>query len=124
MYCPKCFNHSLSLKSRGVIHLIINERQMDAGRFLFNLEDQTGEQFIESLETKINEFFAWYSNFQNKSDIEIVQILTEDMICENKCNIPLGTKFSVIDIIITKKKVLGILKKLGEKYKMTISLQE
>ena len=124
MYCPKCFNDSLSLKPRGVIHLIINGKQMDAGRFLFNLEENDKEQLVEDLKKKINEFFAWYSNFQNKSDIEVVQILTEDMLCEHHCAIPLSTKYSIVDIIIPKKTVLKILKEIGEKYGMVISLEE
>lgn len=123
MYCPKCLNSSLYLCDHGVINLIINKKQMDAGRFLYNLNDQSKDELVEELSQKIEEFFKWYSNFKNKEDIEVVQLVTTDVFCENKCSIGLSSKVSVIDLLIPKSVLLEVLEELGKKYNMNIKIE-
>ena len=120
MYCPKCFNNSLHINSRGVMQIIINDRQMDAGRFLYDLENE--RQFKFDLQSKLEEFFKWYSGFQNAEEISKIEICTSDVSCDYKCAIPLITKFSVIDSVIPKKDLMNSLSNLGQKYKLDIKL--
>ena len=124
MYCPKCLNDSLALSTNGVVNVVINGKQMDAGRFLFNLKANKKEQVIKDLEAKLEEFFKWYSGFQNKEPITRLSLTSPDFVCGQGCRIPLNTQFSVIDIIIPRKEVIKKLTELGEKYHLDIQLEE
>ncbi|EQC48736.1 hypothetical protein [Bacteriovorax sp. DB6_IX] len=121
MYCPKCMNNSLHVNSRGVMHIIVNGKQMDAGRFLYHLDDSE-VQFYNDLSAKLEEFFKWYSGFQNVESITKVEIATSDVSCDNKCRLPLNNKFSVVDNVIPVKKLKEILENLGTKYKLSIEI--
>ena len=72
----------------------------------------------------MEEFFKWYSNFQNKDPIKEVQIVSSDFNCEEKCKLDLGLKFSILDILIPYDEVEKILTDLGKKYKMQIKIHE
>lgn len=122
MYCPKCLNNSLYLNSRGVIHIIVNGKQMDAGRFLYNF-DKDKQSFIKDLTAKLEEFFRWYSGFNNVETITNVEICSSDVSCENKCSIPINNRFSVVEFAISAKEVKAILEKLGQKYGLEIELK-
>ena len=93
---------------------------MDAGRFLYNLEDEPKEELIKSLEAKIEEFFKWYYSFTNKEAIETIELLSNDIACDNSCALELSTMFSITDVLIPSKTILGILKKMGDKYNIEI----
>ena len=123
MYCPKCMNNSLHINSRGVMHIVINGKQMDAGRFLYDTKDKN--QFYQDLSNKFEEFFKWYANFQNVEPISKVQICTSDVSCDSKCRIPISHKANVIldSDIIPKTVMKKILDELGHKYNMTIELE-
>lgn len=121
MYCPKCFNNSLHINSRGVMHIIINGKQMDAGRFLFNFEKDKST-FIKDLKVKLEEFFKWYSGFQNIEAITKMEICTNDVSCDSKCSISLNNKFSVVNEAISQKELNIILAKYSEIYGLEIEL--
>lgn len=125
MYCPKCFNDSLRICSKGVINIVINGKQMDAGRILFNLENEEKlRQFKPSLKTKIKEFFNWYSNFQNKDPVTVISIDTSDMQCEEGCVIAAKNRFSIIDVLITKSELIELLQNEGQRHNIEIKLAE
>ncbi|MBH47667.1 MAG: hypothetical protein CME71_05815 [Halobacteriovorax sp.] len=125
MYCPKCLNNTLSISSKGVINITINGKQMDAGRFLFNLESQEKKQQLKpALKAKLQEFFKWYSGFQNKAPITFVSIDTSDMRCEEGCGISAKSRFSVIDVLIPKAELLELLAVEAKCYGIEIQLQE
>lgn len=124
MYCPMCLNDTLSMRDRGVIHLIVNGKQMDTGRFLYNILKESPEELNENFEKKLEEFFRWYSNFQNKDPIQYIHICSSDFRCEKGCGIHLGNKYSVVDVLIPREVVLEKLEILGEKYDMIIELEE
>ncbi len=123
MYCPKCLNNTLFLASHGVVNIIINDKQMDTGRFLYNTDRESREEIIENLTSKVIDFFKWYSTFRNQDPIKVVQICSSDFLCEDKCAIDLRIKFSVIDILIPKSTINNILHELSQKYNMKIELQ-
>ncbi len=125
MYCPQCFNDSLRICSKGVIYIAINGKQMDAGRFLFNLESEEKlNQLKPSLTVKLQEFFAWYSNFKNKAPITFVAIDTSDMQCEEGCVIGAKNRFSIIDVLISRQELLELLEAEAKRYGIEIKIQE
>ena len=119
-YCPTCFNNTLHLQPKGVVHVFINGKKMDAGRFLFNLEDRDKRFVINDLEKKIEEFFSWYGNFKNKEAIKKIELISSDMFCESGCSFPVGQKFSMIDILVPREVIAKIAKKMGEKYSLEV----
>ncbi len=122
MYCPKCLNNTLAINSRGVVHLMINGKKMDSGRFLFNFGEMTNNELIEAFTEKIESFFKWYSNFQNQEPIALVELYTSDLSCEDGCPIPIEHYVSVIDLLIKKETLNKILNSAADKYSMTIEL--
>ena len=122
MYCPNCFNNTLHIKSRGVMNIVINSKQMDAGRFLYNFNDDK-EVFLKDLSTKLEEFFKWYSGFDNSEPITKIEITTADVGCESGCRLSPGGKFSVFDSnVLSVSDIAPILKKLGVKYQLEIEI--
>lgn len=124
MYCPKCMNPSLQLSSSGVVNVVINKKQMDAGRFLFNLNSHRKEQIIKDFENKLEEFFNWYASFQNPEPITQVSLTSGDFACENGCRLDINSKFSIVDVLIPKKIILNKLNALGEKHRLQIRLDD
>lgn len=123
MYCPKCLNNTLKLSSRGVVNLVINGKQMDAGRFLYNTQSMDKRELLSELTHKIEEFFKWYSGFRNRSAIEVVELITSDVQCDEGCTLPLNQRISIVDLLISTKDLREILNAMGEKYNMTIELK-
>lgn len=122
MHCPKCFNDSLRMATRGVVHIIVNGMQMDTGRFLYNLGKESQEEVNENFKDKLEEFFKWYSNFQNKDPIKVIELLSSDFSCDEKCRLDLGMRFSVLGILLPYEDVDQMIQDLGKKYRMTIQL--
>lgn len=123
MYCPICFNDSLAISQSGVVHIIINGKQMDTGRFLFNLDNRP-EDMKRDFNAKLEEFFKWYGGFENKEPITNVFICSSDFRCDAGCKIPLSNKFSVVDQILNREEVMKKLNEMAEKYNLKIELQE
>lgn len=123
MYCPVCFNETLKLKGSGVVQLIVNGKQMDAGRFLYSLNSEKHE-ISSQFRKKMEEFFKWYSNFKNQDPIQKVQLLTGDISCDSGCRLPLNIKVSVAGILVSSAEMKKTLDQLGQKYRMTIELIE
>ena len=122
MYCPKCLNSSLCLKDKGVVQVIVNKKQMDSGRFLYNFIDESKEEILASLESKVEEYFKWYSSFSNKEDIQSIELVSNDINCENGCSIGINKMFSVINLLISSKSLHLTLQKLGKKYSIDINI--
>ena len=122
MYCPSCFGNSLEISSSGVIHLAINGKRMDTGRFLFNKNKESLENIQEKLLTKIDEFFSWYSDFQNRDPISHLQVYTSDFDCSAGCKIPMTTKIGVTKILFDPSTIEKKIEDLGKKYGLAIKL--
>ena len=123
MYCPKCLNNSLRLEAKGVVNIIINGKQMDAGRFLFDMGPGGEEKTIEDFKKKVDEFFKWYSNFQNKEPINYVELLSNHFKCEEGCFLSANDRFSILDIILPIDLVKTTLTEAGKKYGMDVQLK-
>lgn len=124
MYCPKCLEDGLFLKSRGVVELVINGKQMDAGRFLFNRDTSKKEEIYSDFKKKLEEFFSWYSQFKNPEPIQVVELSTADFKCEG-CGFSPSFKhrFPIADVLIPQAFVVKCLKEQAEKYKLDIKLK-
>ena len=123
MYCPVCFNDSLTILNRGLIHVIINGKQLDTGRFLFNLERHNPEMLYQEFESQCDRFFKWYSSFQNVEPIYYVELLSCDFRCSSGCKIDLKNRFSIINHLIPEEIVLDILERMSSKHNMALELK-
>ncbi len=124
MYCPKCLNDTLRVSSRGVVHLVINGKQMDSGRFLFNFNDMSKEEFLQSFIEKMDTFFEWYSNFKNKEPISAVELFNNDTNCIDGCKVPMSHYISVIDLLVDKKTLHKLLQEHATKFDLVIDVSE
>jgi len=123
MYCPTCFNNSLHFDDKGVIDIIINRKQMDAGRIIYNLDPSERQKMLTEFAKKLDEFFKWYSNFQNKEPLCHVELVTSAVKCDSGCKIPTNLKTSVIDSIIPSSLIRDEFGRLGQKYNLEIELK-
>ena len=122
MYCPSCLNNTLYLKSRGVINIIVNGKQMDSGRFLYNFEKEKSV-FLADLKEKLEEFFKWYSNFTNTDPITRIEINTLDAACDNGCRTAPGIRYSVFESnLLSLNEIRPILDELGKKHGLEIEI--
>ncbi|MDC1174589.1 hypothetical protein OAT67_04320 [Bacteriovoracaceae bacterium] len=123
MHCPTCFNNSLHFDEKGVIEIIINKKQMDAGRIIYNLDPREKEKMFVEFKRKVEEFFKWYSTFQNKEPLCQVELVTASVKCDSGCKIPPNLKSSVIDSIISSSLVREEFEVLAKKYHLEIELK-
>lgn len=121
-YCPICLNDTLALNSRGKVDIYINGKKMDAGHFLFNTGKDTPDELLSNFSDKLEEFFQWYGNFQNKEPIKTVDIVSSDFTCEKKCRIDLTFKGSVIGILIPQGFLAKRLKELSQDYDIRLDV--
>lgn len=123
MYCPVCYGESLKLSSSGVVTLAINGKQMDTGRFLYNLAEDGTDVLLQRLQEKIDQFFKWYMTFQNRHPITEIQLTTTTGVCAKGCKIPAGNKYSVIGVVYKEKEIKKILEDLGKKYSIAVNVK-
>jgi hypothetical protein len=121
-YCPACLSDSLSINARGTVHVILNNKQMDAGRFLFNLGKDSKDDILDLLENKLSEFFKWYSNFHNKEAIKKVDLICADFNCDNKCKLDINFRASVVDVLFKASDLEEILERLSHKHDVPLDL--
>jgi hypothetical protein len=119
MYCPSCLNSTLSLNHKGVADLIINGKQLDNGKILFNALQMKETETL--LEKKISEFFKWHSKFQNIEVIENIEIVSNSFSCSNRCPLKASQKFSLIGLLFTEDLIWNLAKKIGQEIGLSIS---
>lgn len=95
---------------------------MDTGRYLFNLKTDSEEQIRESLLKKAEEFFKWYSNFQNRDPISRLSIHSSDFLCTKGCAIPVNSQISVIGVLYPEEDVSSMFYDLGVKYGLDVRI--
>jgi len=93
---------------------------MDAGRFLYNLDDNRYDEMVHDLKGKLEEFFKWYSNFKNRDPICKVELLTNDIKCSNNCPMLPNTRISVMELLVNPKTVKSMIEELGKKYDLKV----
>ena len=108
---------------RGTINIVINNKQRDTGRFLFNSDKESKEEMRQKLLKKCEEFFEWYSTFQNQDPISRLNITSSDFKCSSGCKAMPNFSLSAIGILFPEKDVQKIFQKLADKYLLQIELQ-
>ncbi len=123
MYCPECLNETLKIMDSGVVYLSANGKQMDAGKFLYNLRTDGDKELAKKLHEKAENFFKWYSTFNNKTDITEFLLTTTNIMCLKDCVLKNGTKVSVINEMFSQEHIEALLQELGKKYKIGIDVK-
>ncbi len=121
MYCPKCLNNTLFIKDSGVIEILINEKKMDSGRFLFSSSTSKTELYADA-QKKLEEFVKWLANFSNLEPLKKVKFITGDVKCESGC-VSAFSKLNVVGQILNTAQVNQILEDVSEKYSMDLVLE-
>ena len=123
MYCPVCFNDSMILNKKGIIHIVINKKQMDNGRFLYDISNGDEKDSKEKLKQKIEEFFKWYTKFLNKESIQYLELASSSFSCVKGCRLDASFRLSVVDVFISKKEIIDIVRELAPKYELNVEIK-
>jgi hypothetical protein len=111
------------MNSKGVVDITINGKKRDSGRFIFYTAASERPAMMADFETKCEEFFQWYSNFQNKDPVHRLELTTSDVKCENGCRFSAMDKFSAVDNIIDSKTIREVVDKYAQKYNIKVELK-
>jgi hypothetical protein len=112
------------MKAKGVVHIIINGKQMDTARFLYSLESDEKQDIYNSLEETLDRFLNWLADFNNQAPIKYVQFCSTDFACDNDCKTSMAEKFSVLGVLLEKKKIEQIMSKLGDRHMTRIEFEK
>ncbi len=122
MYCPKCFDDSLEIARSGVIQVSINGMQRDAGKIVYNLDKEKREDVEKNILKKVEEFFKWYSGFNNQEPIKSLQVFTNSFSCQNCCVLPATTQIDVVGHLISKSSLFSGAQVLATKYGIVMAI--
>lgn len=112
------------MESKGVIFFMVNGKIKDTNKFLFNLEKQSEEELWDAFEDTFDSFIKWYSTFKNREDLHKFSIYTNNYRCENACVFRADLKFSVLDILFSRKKLLEVINRICQDYGVACDLEE
>lgn len=124
MYCPVCFNDTLKITSSGVIKFSFNGKSKSTSQMYYNLSQDRDFEIIEKLQKVIDDYFSYYSNFQNKDTIISVEAYSSDFKCTNKCIIGINQRVNVIDLVFSKQELIDALNKSSKKYSINIDINK
>ena len=115
MYCPICFNDTLKLASSGVVKFTFDGKSMSTSQFYYNITQDTQSRLKAKIKAVIEEYFEYYSSFQNQSEIKRVTLSSIDFKCSNRCIIKVDNRVSVLGLLIEQSEVDKILKSEAKK---------
>lgn len=120
MYCPVCFNDTLKIASSGVVKMTFDGKSKSTSQFFFNLKEDSEEKTSEKLQKTIEDYFEYYSNFQNKVPIKEVDAFSIDFKCSNKCPMNMKNKLSVVNLVFHSQTLAMCLEAAAEKYQIEL----
>ena len=120
MYCPICFNDTLKIAYSGVVKMTFNGKSKSTSQFYFNLKEDSEIKTSEKLQATIEEYFEYYSNFQNKIPIKEIEAYSIDFKCSNKCAISMSNKMSVINLVFHAKTLSLALEAAAKKFEIAL----
>lgn len=123
MYCPICFNDTLKIASSGVVKVTFDGKSKSTSQFYYNLSQDSTQELLKKIEVVIDEYFSWYTTFQNKDPIKYVDMTSCDFLCSTGCRLNITHKLNIIGLIVTKKELLQLLKEQAEKYQLQLDLK-
>ncbi len=78
---------------------------------------------MAKLNERVEDFFKFYSEFNNKVPIKTIEVYASDFLCTANCKIDLvHTKVSVIGVLFSVHEIRSVLVELGEKFGIEIDL--
>ena len=89
---------------------------------MYNLEDQRVDQIQSTMREKLEEYFQWYSEFQNKKPLEKIDLVSDDFACENGCGGENLGKFSVVGVLFSEKYFKNLIEELASEYDIPLDL--
>lgn len=124
MYCPKCLNDTLKVASSGVVKLTFNGKSKSTSQFFYNLSQDTEQEILEKLENVLEDYFKYYSNFQNQSLIDSIEATSIDFKCSQGCILTVSHKVNVISLIFTMDNLKALATKQALKYNVPLKLKD
>lgn len=124
MYCPVCFNSTLMPASNGVIKVTFNGKAKNTSQFFYNTLQESPEDIYKKLKNVVEDYFRWYSEFQNKDAIKNVSLFSADFVCKNKCKLTNEHRVSVVGPFLDPDLVLTIIKDAGEKFLIKVEISQ
>jgi len=113
----------MKIKPNGVVKLAFNGKSKTSSLFTYNLQKETQEQLIAKLREKVVDFFAFYSNFANKTPLKTFEAFSADFSCTNNCKIDMiNTKVSVVGVIYTVIEVRNLLVEEGKRHGIEVEV--
>ncbi len=122
MYCPVCFNDTLKIASSGVVKFAFNGKSKSTSQFFYNLTQDTDSDLLNKIDHVVQDYFEYYSNFQNKTPITEVLAYSIDFVCENGCVVDLSKKLNVVGLLFSQEELNNSVLKFGEKYNIPVDL--
>lgn len=96
-------------------------KSKSTSQFFFNLKEDSEQKTSEKLNHVIEDYFEYYSNFQNKEPIKEVEAFSVDFKCSNKCGMSFANKISVINLVFHQKTLSLLLESAAKKYNLTLN---
>lgn len=123
MYCPVCFHDTLKLASSGVVKVSFNGKSKSTSQFFYNIVTDTNDELGQKFQTVVKDYFSYYSNFQNQSIIDSMQLYSNDFKCSAGCTLNINHKVNILGLVLPKELVVPIVEKMSTRYQTPIDLE-
>lgn len=124
MYCPVCFNDTLKIASSGVVKFSFNGKAKATSQMYYNLTQDRDEDLLKKVSDVIEDYFKYYSGFQNKDPIQFIEAISIDFKCNNKCVINVNTRVNVIGILFSQNQLQQIVEENAKKHNIPLDLKD
>jgi hypothetical protein len=123
MYCPVCFNDTLKVASSGVVKVTFNGKAKSTSQFYYNIKQEKPVEIYKKFRGVVEDYFSWYTTFQNKDLIKEIELTSSDFVCSKGCKLNISHRLNVIDLIIPKDILREIAEGTAERYQIPIKLK-
>ena len=100
--------------------MTFNGKAKATSQFFYNLSKENNEEIYKKMHAVVEEYFSWYSDFQNKEEIKSIALTSSDFKCSNGCSLGPNFSNSVLNLVVTKEEVIKAVKELGQKYEISL----
>ena len=95
-------------------------KSKSTSQFFFNLKEDSETKTSEKLQHAIDDYFEYYSDFQNKEIIKEVEAYSLDFRCSNKCAITSSNKLSVVNLVFHAKTLAMCIEASSKKFDIEV----
>lgn len=100
--------------------MTFNGKYKATSQFFFNLKEDGELKVADKLRKTIEEYFEYYSQFQNITPIKEVEAYSIDFKCSNRCAIKVSNKMTVINLIFSLKTLQIELESAAKKFQIEL----